>query len=247
MDKISIFNCPISNISLKETVDIIEIAIKNNSRITHCCINAAKIVNMKKNSKLSNSIKECDIISADGQAIVWASKILNSPLKERVSGIDLMNTLIDLSNKNKYKIFFLGATDDTITKLINKIQNIYGDKIIAGWNHGYFEESVEEKLINKINRSNPDILFVGISSPKKEIFLNKYKNKLNVSFIMGVGGSFDVFVGKVKRAPIWMQKVGLEWFYRLTQEPRKMWKRYLVTNTVFIYTLIKEKYKIMKI
>ena len=246
MDKITIFDCLISNLTLNETVDIINAAIKNNRRITHCCVNAAKIVSMKKNIELSNSINECDIISADGQSIVWASKILNSPLKERVAGIDLMNELIDLSSKDKHKIFFLGSTDEVIDKLISKLNKCYGSEIVAGWNNGYFEASDEVRIINKINRCNPDILFVGISSPKKEFFLNKYKNKLNVPFLMGVGGSFDVFVGKVKRAPIWMQKSGLEWFYRFIKEPKRMWKRYLYTNTIFLYRLLKEKLKINK-
>ena len=242
MDKITIFDCLISNLSLNETVDMIHTAIKNNRRISHCCVNAAKIVNMKKNIELSNSIKGCDIISADGQSIVWASRILNSPLKERVAGIDLMNKLIDLSSKNKHKIFFLGATDDIIVKLIGKINKCYGSEIVAGWNNGYFEASDEGKIINKINRSNPDILFVGMSSPKKEFFLNKFKYKLkDINFIMGVGGSFDVISGEIKRAPIFLQQIGLEWLYRFLQEPKRMWKRYLIGNIKFIYLVIKTK------
>lgn len=121
---------------------------------------------------------------------------------------------------------------------------VFGElKVIAGYRNGYFEKNEEKQIAEDIADSGADILFVAMSSPQKEIFVNKYKKLMNVPFVMGVGGSFDVVAGKTKRAPLWMQKAGLEWFYRFIQEPRRMWKRYLVGNSKFIWMVIKERIK----
>ena len=140
-------------------------------------------------------------------------------------------------------MLFFGATEEVVTKLVNIYKEKYSELIVADQRNGYYDKSQEENIANKIADSGADILFVAITSPKKEIFLNKYKKQLqNVKFIMGVGGSFDVISGKVKRAPIWMQNFGLEWFYRFLQEPGRMWKRYLVGNLKFIYLVIMKKF-----
>lgn len=226
-----------------ETVDLIDKAISEQRAIHHVAINAAKVVNAQNNESLKASIINCDIINADGKAIVWASRILNKPLLERVTGIDLMQELIIRATEKKYQIFFLGATEEIVTKVIAVYTNKYGKEIIAGFRNGYFEKEEEKAIVEQIANSDAQILFVAMSSPKKEIFLSTYKNLLRIPFIMGVGGSFDVVSGSVKRAPIWMQNWGLEWLFRTIQEPRRMWKRYLFGNSIFIYLVFKEKVK----
>jgi N-acetylglucosaminyldiphosphoundecaprenol N-acetyl-beta-D-mannosaminyltransferase len=191
---------------------------------------------------LRESIVNCDIINADGQAIVWASQFLKVPLPERVPGIDLMENLVKLAKEKNYRIFFLGAKENVVKQVVHLYSSRYGCEIIAGYRNGYFSHDEEEKVARQIADSKASILFVAMTSPKKEIFLNTYKNVIKAPFIMGVGGSFDVVSGVVKRAPLWMQNNGLEWFYRLLQEPRRMWKRYLVGNSEFIYLILKEKY-----
>jgi N-acetylglucosaminyldiphosphoundecaprenol N-acetyl-beta-D-mannosaminyltransferase len=121
--------------------------------------------------------------------------------------------------------------------------NKYGKGIIAGYRNGYFSKDEEPEIAKQISNSNADMLFVAMSSPKKEIFLNTHKEIIKIPFIMGVGGSFDVVAGLVKRAPKLMQEWGMEWFYRVIQEPRRMWKRYLFGNSSFIYLVLKEKFK----
>jgi N-acetylglucosaminyldiphosphoundecaprenol N-acetyl-beta-D-mannosaminyltransferase len=196
---------------------------------------------MQTDKELEKSVIDADIINADGQAIVWAANLLGYKLPERVSGIDLMEELVKRSFKNGYKCFFFGATEEVVTKLVNIYAMQYSEDIIAGYRNGYFDKEEEEGIALQITESGANILFVAITSPKKEIFLNTYKKQLqNVNFIMGVGGSFDVIAGKVRRAPLWMQNIGLEWFYRFLQEPKRMWKRYLVGNTKFIYLVLKE-------
>ena len=243
MEIIKMLNTRIHNLSMDETLSLIDKAIQNNEQIHHVVVNAGKIVAMQSDENLRKDVNSADLINADGQAVVWASKFLGKPLKERVAGIDLMQNLVKLAAEKGYKIFFFGAKEDIVKKVVDIYAKKYGKEIIAGYRNGYFSKSDEPQIARKIGESGAQILFVAISSPTKERFLNAYKNQLkNVNFIMGVGGSFDVVAGKVKRAPVWMQKAGLEWFYRLIQEPKRMWKRYLVGNTKFIGLVLKEKF-----
>ncbi|MFO7674416.1 MAG: WecB/TagA/CpsF family glycosyltransferase [Lutibacter sp.] len=228
---------------MASTIAIVDRAIGQKKRIKHIVVNAAKVVYMQTNKDLFNSVVSSDIINADGQGVVLAARFLGTPLPERVAGIDLMEKLIELSNRRKYKIFFLGANEFIVQKVVSKYVAKYSKDIVAGYRNGYFSQFEEEAVVNQISLSNADILFVGISSPKKELFLNKYSNILKVPLIMGVGGSFDVVAGLTKRAPLWMQKFSLEWLFRFLQEPQRMWKRYLKTNTLFIYYVLKEKFK----
>ena len=243
MGRINICSIPVDALTMQETVDLIDKAITDQRSIHHVVINAAKVANAQKDAALRESIVNADIINADGQGIVWASWILNKPLPERVPGIDLMDELVMLAVRRNYQIFFLGATEAIVAKVIEIYSHKYGKKIIAGYRNGYFKKEDDQIVAKEIADSNADILFVAMSSPKKEIFLNRYKDLIQVPFIMGVGGSFDVVAGLVKRAPKWMQNWGLEWSYRVIQEPRRMWKRYLFGNSVFIYLVLKEKLK----
>ena len=243
-DKINLLNIPIDAITMQETLQKVENTILLKKQIHHTVVNAGKVVLMQTDKELEKSVIEADIINADGKAIVWAANLLGHKLPERVSGIDLMEELVKRSFEKGYKCFFLGATQDVVNRLVEIYKEQYSDDIIAGYRNGYFEKNEEEQIAKEISDSGANMLFVAITSPKKEIFLNTYKNQLtNVNFVMGVGGSFDVIAGKVKRAPLWMQNFGLEWFYRVVQEPKRMWKRYLVGNTKFIWLIIKEYFK----
>jgi N-acetylglucosaminyldiphosphoundecaprenol N-acetyl-beta-D-mannosaminyltransferase len=239
--RIELFGLPVDALTMKETLSLIENAIDNNRPIHHVVVNAAKMVNAQNDADLKESIVNCDIINADGQAVVWASKILGQPLPERVAGIDLMEELVKLSAKKNYTIYYLGAKEEVVKKVVDNYSSKYGSQIIAGYRNGYFKIEDEIEIAKEIAKAKPSILFVAITSPKKEIFLNTYKDLIKVPFIMGVGGSFDVVSGLIKRAPQWMQRSGLEWLYRVYQEPRRMWKRYLVTNTKFVVMLVKSK------
>ncbi len=244
MDKIEIFNTVIHNLTMQETLEIIDGSISKGNQLHHVVVNAGKIVSMQDDLQLRQSVNESDLINADGQAVVWASKVLRKPLKERVAGIDLMINLIEIAYRKKHKIYFFGATEEIVKEVVNRYSKQYSTEIIAGYRNGYFQKNDEIEIANEIACSGANILFVAISSPTKENFLYKNKELLkNVNFVMGVGGSFDVIAGKVKRAPLWMQRMGLEWFYRFLQEPKRMWRRYLVGNTKFIFLVLKEKFR----
>jgi len=160
--------------------------------------------------------------------------MLGDPLPERVTGIDIMYELLKEANKKHYRVYFLGAKSEVLQTMIKTIQKDYPGIAIAGYRDGYFNKAEEQDVAKNIKDSHADILFVGISSPKKENFLKNWLNFIDVPICHGVGGSFDILAGVTNRAPIWMQKCGLEWLYRLIQEPRRMWKRYLITNMIFI-------------
>ena len=244
MKRIELLNTYVDNYSMSDTLDLILDNVEKDNQIHHVVVNAGKIVAMQDDPQLRKSVNESDLINADGQAVVWASRLLGKPIVERVAGIDLMENLVKLAHENGLKIFFFGAKEEVVKKVTQIYAQRYSPQIIAGYRNGYFDKSEEESIADHIAASGAHILFVAISSPTKENFLFENKNRLsNVNFIMGVGGSFDVVSGKVKRAPLWMQKIGLEWFYRFLQEPGRMWKRYLIGNSKFIWLVLKERFK----
>ena len=232
---------------MSETIANIDEAISQNRKINHVVINAGKVVNMQKDKNLFESVVSCDLINADGQSIVWAARFLGKYLPERVAGADLMQSLVELAYTKQYKCFFLGATEEVIKKVVKIYTEKYGKSIIAGYRNGYFSKEEEPVIAEQISASGAKILFVAITSPRKENFMYEYRHVLsNINFTMGVGGTFDVISGYTKRAPVWMQKMGLEWFFRFIQEPRRMWRRYLIGNTNFIWLVVKEKIKLQK-
>jgi N-acetylglucosaminyldiphosphoundecaprenol N-acetyl-beta-D-mannosaminyltransferase len=242
MNRITILNTKIDNLYMHQTLQCIENSILQNKKLHHVVVNAGKMVAMQRDLKLRQSVNSCDLINADGQAIVWASRILGQPLKERVAGIDLMENLVELAYNKNFKIFFFGAKEEVVKKVVTNYTFKYSKDIIAGYRNGYYKKDDEVKIAQQISESGADILFVAIISPTKENFLHDNKEILkDINFVMGVGGSFDVVSGLVKRAPLWMQKIGMEWFYRFAQEPKRMWKRYLIGNIKFIWMVFKAR------
>lgn len=225
---------------MSDVLDICTDHIAGRRRLLIGVVNVAKIVNVRKDRELCAALDEADIVLADGAPIVWLSRMVGRPLPERVAGIDIMFELLREANSRSYGIYFLGARRAVVEKVVDAVQRDYPGVRIAGYRDGYFSEQEEQSIAEEIKSSRADILFVAISPPKKEIFLGKWREFMDVPICHGVGGSFDVVAGVARRAPVWMQKCGLEWLYRLIQEPRRMWKRYLVTNTKFIILCLGE-------
>ena len=224
-----------------ETVDFIKNRISNNRFTQHVVVNVAKLVNMQKDPVLTESVTSCDIINIDGMGVVLGARFLGHNVAERVAGVDLFHSLLKMAEDNEFPVFLLGATQEVVSETSRRVTRQHPDLKLAGYHHGYFWDD-EEAIVDKISQSGAKLLFVAITSPKKENFINKWQDRLGVDFVMGVGGTFDVVAGKVNRAPLWMQKYGLEWFYRVIQEPRRMWKRYLVTNSKFAWYLLKDRF-----
>lgn len=229
--------------TMDKTVEVIKARINSNSFTQHVVVNVAKLVNMQNDALLAESVNACDIINIDGMGVVWGARLCGHSIPERVAGVDLFHNLLAMSTVNQFPVFLLGATPEVVQDTVDKVTSLYPGLIVAGYHHGYFWDN-EEEVVEKISKSGARLLFVAITSPKKENFINKWQDRLGVDFVMGVGGTFDVVAGKVKRAPKWMQNSGLEWFYRVLQEPRRMWKRYVKTNSAFIWMLLRAKMRI---
>lgn len=231
---------PMHSWTMGETLDEISRRLDEGKFTQHVVVNVAKLVRLQNDSALRDSVVACDIINADGMGIVWGARFLGVNIPERVTGIDLFSNLLHLASERRDSVFLLGARPEVIEKTVKNIQEDCPKLRIAGWHHGYFWDN-EKEVVDIIRYSGAKLLFVGISSPKKEQFINKWREQLGVKFVMGVGGTFDIVAGITRRAPVWMQNAGLEWLYRVIQEPRRMWKRYLVTNSKFIWMLAREK------
>ncbi|WP_223441946.1 WecB/TagA/CpsF family glycosyltransferase [Pseudomonas sp. BF-R-19] len=242
MQRIEVLGCPMDVLSMDKTVEYIHDAVAAGRFTQHVVINVAKLVNMRDDFQLSESIRSCDIINIDGMGVVLGARFLGHTVPERVAGVDLFHELLKMSATNDFSVFLLGAKEDIVSTAARNVTALYPSLKIAGYHHGYFWDD-EAALVDKIRASRAQLLFVAITSPMKENFINRWRDQLGVSFVMGVGGTFDVVAGKVKRAPKWMQKYGLEWFYRVIQEPGRMWQRYLNTNSKFAWLLLKEKLK----
>jgi N-acetylglucosaminyldiphosphoundecaprenol N-acetyl-beta-D-mannosaminyltransferase len=223
----------VARLGLDETVVRCRDAIASGVRLYQASINAAKLVNARGDERLAEVLHRADLLSPDGQSIVWASRVLGDPLPERVAGIDLMFRLLDLAEREGFSVFVLGARTDVLEAAIRKIGEWHPHLDVVGSHHGYFDDNEGESICALINRAQPQLLLVAMSSPRKEFWVEANAGRLDVPVIVGVGGSIDIVAGVAARAPRWMQRGGLEWAFRLVQEPRRLWRRYLRTNTLF--------------
>lgn len=236
----NLLGMPISALTMNQALDIIHEAITTRRRLQIGVVNAAKIAAMRKNKSLGEDVLASDLLFADGSAVVWATKLLGRPVPERIAGIDLMMAMLERGNRHGYRVYCLGAKEEISKKVAERIAEIFPKVAIAGRHHGYFTEEQEAEIAEKIAASKPDIMFVAITSPKKEKFMAKWGAAIGVPVCHGVGGSFDVLAGMVQRAPLAWQRLGLEWLYRLKQEPKRLLRRYAVTNTVFTFMVLRE-------
>ena len=242
--RVHMFGVPVDACDLEGCVDWIDLQVKQNATRHIVLVNAAKLVKAQWDEELAAIIRKADLVGADGVPVVWVSKIFGNPLPGRLNGTDLMYRLFELSVQKGYRLFLLGARTQVIQKAVDNLQQMYPGIQIAGYRCGYFQDEQEiDSAIRMIAESETDVLLVGMSSPMKEKFVRKYIDRFHVKVIHGVGGSFDILGGLTRRAPVWMQNYGLEWFYRLCQEPKRLWKRYLVLNSLFIGMTLKEGFK----
>lgn len=239
--RIVLLNTIIDVLDMAQTVNLVEEYIKSKTPLHLMGVNADKINEVNKNEKMRQIVNSCGVINADGASVVMASKFLKKSLPERVAGIDLMQELVRRSAERKYSIYLLGAKKEIVEKTAEVLRNQYPSINIVGIHDGYFKEDDWDDISQEIKEKNPDIVFVGITSPLKEYLIEYLQQNGNNCVFMGVGGSFDVISGTISRAPMWMQKMNLEWLFRVMKEPRRLFKRYFVGNVTFIKAVIKEK------
>lgn len=239
-ERLELLGAPVDALTMNGVLDLADAAIERREPLLVGVVNAAKLVQMRHNAELRQAVLDADVTLADGMSVVWAARLLGRPLPERVTGIDLMLRLLERAHRHRRRVYFLGATATVLGRVVERVRREYPDLCVAGSRHGYFTEAEESAAAAEIAGARPDILLVAMSSPRKERFLARWQALRSVPVCHGVGGSFDVYAGLVRRAPAGWQRLGLEWLYRLLQEPRRMWRRYLVTNTLFVVLLARQ-------
>ncbi len=221
MKKAEILGVQFNVVNINEATDRAKTFLNSDSCNTIVTPNPEIVENARNNPSLKNALDNANLVVADGIGIIYASKILSLDLKERVTGIDLMNSIINLASKEGKSIYLLGAKPQVAKMASEKLVEKYDTLTVSGYRDGYFKEEDEEEIIEEINALQTDILFVALGCPKQELFMEKYRDRLTAKIAMGVGGSFDVLAGTVKRAPKFYQKLGLEWLYRAVKEPKR--------------------------
>lgn len=249
-DRVNILDVEVSRYDLIETMHLFSNAIENDQKLRVSVTPVNCVLWAYRDEKLKQIYNSADIVTADGVPLLWASRLLGSSIKGRVTGLDLLPEFSKISAEKGYKYFLLGAAEGVATKLANHLKNENPGLNVVGTYSPPFEDqfsiSENDKMIEMINKSNADILWVSLTAPKQDYWIAEHFDRLNVSIAIGVGAAFDVVAGNIKRSPKWMQNAGLEWLFRLIKEPRRLSKRYLVEAPQFIPLVVKQKWSSLR-
>lgn len=232
--RIRLLGAPVDLLDRQRLLQRIERALANGERLRVEGLNVAKLVDARRDATLLRALEDAEVVHVDGAGISLALRCLRQPRLTRIAGIDLMQALCAEAARSGRPIYLLGARAHVLDATVARLQASYPGLRVAGSRDGYFGERELPEVVAQIRASGAELLFIGISSPKKERFLHDHWHELGVTVGMGVGGSFDVLAGHLRRAPRLMQRCGMEWLFRLLQEPRRLFGRYLRTNLVFL-------------
>lgn len=235
-----LFGVALDALTMEQTVRRCLDAVRDGEQLEVGVVNAAKLVNMRRDPRLARAVSGCDLVVADGQAVVWASRVCRRPLPERVAGIDLFTRLLAEAEAAGLSVYLLGAKQPVLDLMLDRIRAEYPRLTVAGSRNGYFEDARQGEIADGIAASGAQLLFLGMTSPKKEIFTAGFGARTGVHVVHGVGGSFDILAGVARRAPAVWQRFGAEWLYRALQEPRRLGRRYLTTNVLFLLMTARE-------
>lgn len=243
MKKMKFLNTKIDNITMNEAIIRIDNLIKNKRQSYIVTPNVDHIVRLESDSEFKNAYDNADLVLTDGMPLIWISKLLKCKIKEKVSGADLLPQVCKLASFNGYKVFLLGAAPGIAEKAGANLKCKFEGLNICGCYSPklrFEDDEVEiKKIIDLINKEKPDILALALGTPKQEKFIYRYKDKIDVGVTLNIGAAVDFQAGAVRRAPIWMQNSGLEWFYRLLKEPKRMFKRYLIDDLKILKIVFK--------
>ena len=245
--KVNILGIQVSSITLETLLNEFKDAIQSNSKASVCITPVNSILAANKNAIVKTIYNNATYTLCDGVPVLWASKFLGTPIAERITGLDLLPSLLPFCFENKFSLFFLGASPGVGLSLKAKAEELYPGIHIKGVYSppfaNKFEQAENDKMIGLINEAKPDFVLVSLTAPKQDIWISENLHKLNTKIAIGIGGAFEVTAGLIPRAPHWMQVNGLEWFYRFYKEPRRMFKRYFIEAPVFIPLILLQKFK----
>jgi N-acetylglucosaminyldiphosphoundecaprenol N-acetyl-beta-D-mannosaminyltransferase len=235
--RVEFLGVPLDLLDMDGTVSAVERLTDAGTAATHLGVNAANLVMATDDDAYRSDLAAAELVTADGQSVVWGARLYGIEVPERVTGIDLMRALLDAALRRGWSVYLLGARREVVDTLAARLA-AEGVRV-AGWRDGYFNMDQADEVAKTVRDSSATILFVGMPSPRKERFIIHHARAAGIPFSIGVGGSFDVLAGEIRRAPRLMQRLGLEWLFRLVQEPRRLFMRYAVTNTRFLVLLVR--------
>ncbi len=240
---IKILNIPIYQKDYKNVLHEVKESVNNQKKIYICVAATHLIMECQKNIELLKGVQNADIVTPDGMPLVWLSKLYGNKKASRIYGPDLTLMLCKLAQKNKFNIFLLGGANGQSSNLAKKLRIKYPGLKIVGTEdtpNRPIPKKENDLIIKKINKIKPDLVFVGLGCPNQELWMINNRNRIHASTLIGVGAAFDFITKTVGQAPKWMQNNGLEWFYRLLQDPKRLWRRYTVLNTLFLLKISKQ-------
>lgn len=229
--RIEFLGCPVDCLTSVQLLDELRNDVREKSppQVIQF-MNANKVAMVRKDPSMGELLRRADYVLADGQPMLPLAAMLGLHIPERIDGIGLMRKLLELADREGFSVYFLGAKQEIVETCVRHVSRDFPGVRMVGFRNGYFSKEDVPKIVADIHAVAPDFLFLGMGSPVKERLADEWKDLFGARVIQGVGGSFDVMAGLVKRAPLWMQRMGIEWLYRVIQEPRRMFWRYAVTN-----------------
>ena len=243
-NKVNIAGVNFSNLSVDELTVQVNEYISRKDKVQVCFVPTNSVMAAHHNDMVKAVYNKSELVICDGVPIRWASLFLGTPLKERITGFDYFPIFIKECVKQQYSVFFMGAAPGVAEKLVKHYATIHPDLDVKGYYcppmTSSFAVAENEKMVALINESNADVLFVSLTAPKQDIWIQEHLHQLNIKVAMGVGAAFSSVIGNIKRAPKWVQQAGLEWFYRFLQEPGRLFKRYFVEAPPFIPLVVKQ-------
>lgn len=242
---VSIYGIRFSKLNMQDTVAYLENVIESGHSIQLITANPIMVMEALENAKFMSVMKQADLVIPDGTGIVWAANYVGEPVAERVTGFDLLHELMKAGDVRRWKVFLLGAAPDVVHAAAERLRQQYPLVEIVGVRDGFFGEAEDEAVVQSIREAAPDILFVARGLDTQEPWIAKHRHELQVPLMMGVGGSFDVISGRSKRAPVWMQRLRLEWLYRLLREPKRFGR--MLALPKFAWKVMRDKDKVTKV
>ena len=237
-NKVSVLGVGIVNLSQEEAILLMESFLQDHGAARNIFIVNAHTLNLAKtNPEYSAVLKRANHVFADGTGARWAARLRGVRLKDNLVGTDLIPKLFDKTSGEGLRYFLLGANPGTVDRAAERCARAFAGWTLAGFHHGYINESESLEVVAKINAAKPNLLLVAMGNPLQENWIDRYKSQLTVPLCVGVGGLFDHWAGNLERAPAWIRRQGLEWLQILLQQPHK-WRRYLIGNPMFIMRII---------
>lgn len=247
-EKKELFGIKFNPLTKERAVELVKDFINDKGKSQISFVPVYSIVVAQKDEEFKVALNSSSFVLADGMPIVWVSKLFGMPIPERIAGCDFFMKFCRVASEKQYTFFLMGATEEVLSNMCANLKKEFSSLRIVGTYSPPFKKEFSEEdnliMINKINEAKPDILWVGMSAPKQEKWIFQNLEKLDIKVAAGVGAVFDFIAGTKRRAPKWIQNIGMEWFWRLVHEPKRLWKRYLIGNSLFLWLVLKEFIKI---